>query len=145
MTIEAFTDGACKSNPGLGGWGVVLRMGPHEKQLSGAEPATTNNRMEITAAIRALQALKRPSCITIHTDSRYLINGITKWIYDWEKNGWKTAAKKPVLNTDLWQELQQATATHTIKWAWIKGHDGHPENERADQLASAAAEQMKTP
>ena len=101
--------------------------------------------MEITAAIRALQALKRPSCITIHTDSRYLINGITKWIYDWEKNGWKTAAKKPVLNTDLWQELQQATATHTIKWAWIKGHDGHPENERADQLASAAAEQMKTP
>jgi ribonuclease HI len=145
MTIEAFTDGACKSNPGPGGWGVVLRMGPHEKELSGSEPATTNNRMEITAAIRALQALKRPSCITIHTDSRYLINGITKWICDWEKNGWKTAAKKPVLNTDLWQELQQTTTPHTIKWAWIKGHDGHPENERADQLASAAAEQMKTP
>jgi len=137
--IEIFTDGACKGNPGPGGWGAVLRKGTVEKELSGGEPATTNNRMELTAVIRALQALQRPCQIALHTDSRYVIDGITKWIHGWQKNGWKTAAKKPVLNADLWQELQEATRPHRIEWKWVKGHAGHPENERADALASAAA------
>ncbi len=137
--VEIFTDGACKGNPGPGGWGVVLRMGHHEKDMAGSEPATTNNRMELTAVIRALEALKEPCHVHLHTDSRYVIDGITKWIFGWQKNGWKTAAKKPVLNGDLWQELLLATKRHRIVWIWVKGHDGNPENERADKLASDAA------
>jgi ribonuclease HI len=137
--VEIFTDGACKGNPGPGGWGVVLRMGHHEKELAGSEPATTNNRMELTAAIRALESLKEPCHVQLHTDSRYVIDGITGWIFGWQRNGWKTAARKPVLNSDLWQELQSAARRHQIEWIWVKGHDGHPENERADKLASDAA------
>ena len=137
--VEIYTDGACKGNPGPGGWGVVLRMGHHEKDMAGSEPATTNNRMELTAVIRALEALKEPCHVHLHTDSRYVIDGITKWIFGWQKNGWKTAAKKPVLNGDLWQELLLATKRHRIEWIWVKGHDGHPEIERADKLASDAA------
>ena len=137
--VEIFTDGACKGNPGPGGWGVVLRMGHHEKDIAGSEPATTNHRMELTAVIRALEALKEPCLVHLHTDSRYVIDGITKWIFGWQQNGWKTAAKKPVLNGDLWQELLLATKRHRIEWIWVKGHDGHPENERADKLASDAA------
>jgi len=137
--VEIFTDGACKGNPGPGGWGVVLRMGQHEKELCGSDPSTTNNRMELTAVIRALGALKEPCHVPLHTDSRYVIDGITKWIHGWRKNGWKTAAKKPVLNADLWQDLYEAARPHRIEWIWVKGHDGHPENERADRLASDAA------
>ena len=137
--VEVFTDGACKGNPGPGGWGAILRMGHHEKELSGGEAETTNNRMELTAVIRALTALKEPCEVHLHTDSRYVIDGITGWIFGWQRNGWKTAAKKPVLNADLWQELLAATRRHKIEWIWVKGHDGHPENERADQLASDAA------
>ncbi|GGZ98561.1 ribonuclease H [Novosphingobium arvoryzae] len=141
--VEVFTDGACKGNPGPGGWGAVLRMGPHEKELSGSEPGTTNNRMELTAVIEALGALKQPCEVHLHTDSRYVIDGITSWIFGWQKNGWKTAAKKPVLNADLWQVLLAATRPHKIKWIWVKGHAGHPENERADKLASDAAESLR--
>ena len=137
--IEIFTDGACKGNPGPGGWGAVLRMGKHEKELSGHAPATTNNRMELTAVIEALRALKSPCDIALHTDSRYVIDGITKWILGWQKNGWRNAAKKPVLNADLWRALLEAKGQHRITWLWVKGHDGHPENERADCLASDAA------
>jgi ribonuclease HI len=137
--VEIFTDGACKGNPGPGGWGVVLRMGHHEKELAGNEKVTTNNRMELTAAIRALESLKEPCEVHLHTDSRYVIDGITGWIFGWQKNGWKTAARKPVLNADLWQELQSAARRHQVEWIWVKGHDGHPENERADKLASDAA------
>ena len=137
--VEIFTDGACKGNPGPGGWGAILRNGGNEKELSGSDPATTNNRMELTAIIRALQALKAPCQVQLHTDSRYVIDGITKWIFGWQKNGWKTAAKKPVLNAELWQELLTATRPHKIDWIWVKGHAGHPENERADVLASNAA------
>ena len=137
--VEIYTDGACKGNPGPGCWGAILRNGPHEKELSGHDPDTTNNRMELTGAIRALQALNAPCTVKLHTDSRYVIDGITKWIFGWQKNGWKNAAKKPVANADLWQELQAATRPHKIDWIWVKGHDGHPENERADRLASNAA------
>ena len=137
--VEVFTDGACKGNPGPGGWGALLRMGVHEKELAGSEPLTTNNRMELTAVIRALEALTQPCQVQLHTDSRYVIDGITKWIYGWQKNGWKNAAKKPVLNADLWQELLGAVRRHRIEWIWVKGHDGHPENERVDRLASDAA------
>ncbi len=137
--VEIFTDGACKGNPGPGGWGAILRTGARERELAGSESATTNNRMELTAAIRALQALKEPCEVKLHTDSRYVIDGITSWIFGWQKNGWKNAAKKPVANADLWQELQAATQPHRIQWIWVKGHDGHPENERADRLASDAA------
>ena len=137
--VEIFTDGACKGNPGPGGWGAILRMGHHEKEMSGGEAATTNNRMELTAAIRALEALTQPCEVHLHTDSRYVIDGITGWIFGWQRNGWKNAAKKPVLNVDLWQQLQAATRAHKIEWIWVKGHDGHPENERADRLASDAA------
>ena len=137
--VEIFTDGACKGNPGPGGWGAILRLGHHEKELSGGEPQTTNNRMELTATIRALEALKEPCQVTLHTDSRYVIDGITGWVFGWQRNGWKTAARKPVLNADLWQELIAAVKRHKVEWVWVKGHDGHPENERADTLASDAA------
>ncbi|WOK36478.1 ribonuclease HI [Sphingomonas sp. C3-2] len=143
--VEIFTDGACKGNPGPGGWGAVLRMGAHEKEMSGGEPHTTNNRMEMLGAIRALQALKRPCRVTLYTDSVYVKDGITKWVFNWQKNGWMTAAKKPVKNAELWQELLEAIRPHQIEWQWVKGHAGHPENERADQLASAAAEAQRRP
>jgi len=138
MQIEIFTDGACSGNPGPGGWGAILRAGDHEKELSGGERTTTNNRMEMTAAIRALEALKQPSVITLYTDSRYVMDGVTKWIINWKKNGWKTADKKPVKNEDLWRALDAAAAPHKITWRWVKGHAGHPENERVDALARAA-------
>lgn len=140
--VEIFTDGACKGNPGPGGWGVVIRSGPHEKELSGGEALTTNNRMELTAAIRGLEALKRPCNVTLSTDSIYVRDGITKWIHGWRRNGWKTADRKPVKNAELWQELMDAAAPHKISWEWVKGHAGHPENERADQLACEAALQF---
>lgn len=143
--VEIFTDGACKGNPGPGGWGAVLRMGPNEKDISGGEPHTTNNRMELLAAIRALQALKRPCRVTLTTDSVYVKDGITKWIFGWQKNGWKTAAKKPVKNAELWQELLEAIKPHRIDWKWVKGHAGHPDNERADKLACDAAEAERRP
>ncbi len=133
------TDGACKGNPGPGGWGVVLRMGEREKDLSGGEKDTTNNRMELTAAIRGLQALKRPCHVILTTDSVYVRDGITKWVKGWMKNGWRTANKKPVKNVDLWQELVEICKIHRIEWHWVKGHAGDPDNERADQLASSAA------
>ena len=137
--VEIFTDGACKGNPGPGGWGAVLRMGAVEKELSGGEKLTTNNRMEMMAVVQALTALKRPCAVTRSTDSRYVMDGLTKWIHGWQKNGWKTADKKPVKNADLWQELLAAARLHRIAWQWVKGHAGHPENERADKLASDAA------
>ncbi|MET0251652.1 MAG: ribonuclease HI [Novosphingobium sp.] len=137
--VEIFTDGACKGNPGPGGWGALLRSEGHEKELSGGEPRSTNNRMELTAAIRSLEALKEPCEVTLHTDSKYVLDGITKWVAGWQRNGWKTAAKKPVLNVELWQALIAASAPHRIKWVWVKGHAGHAENERVDRLACAAA------
>jgi len=137
--VEIATDGACKGNPGRGGWGVLLRMGTTEKELSGGEPHTTNNRMELMAAIQGLNALKKPCRVKLSTDSRYVMDGLTKWIKGWQKNGWKTADKKPVKNADLWQQLLDAAKPHRIDWVWVKGHAGHPDNERADQLASDAA------
>ena len=137
--VEIATDGACKGNPGPGGWGVLIRMGAREKELSGGEKLTTNNRMELTAAIEGLNALKRPCRVTLSTDSRYVMDGLTKWIHGWRKNGWKTADKKPVKNADLWQKLIEAAAPHRVEWVWVKGHAGHPDNERADKLASDAA------
>jgi len=136
--IDLFTDGACSGNPGPGGWGAILRSGEHERELSGGERATTNNRMELTAVIKGLEALKRPSSVIIHTDSRYVMDGLTQWMPKWKKNGWKTADKKPVKNDDLWRELDQLCAKHEIKWRWVRGHSGHPENERADALAREA-------
>jgi ribonuclease HI len=137
--VEIATDGACKGNPGRGGWGVLLRMGGVEKELSGGEPHTTNNRMELMAAIQGLNALKRPCRVTLSTDSRYVMDGLTKWIHGWLKNGWRTADKKPVKNAELWQELLAAAKPHRVEWVWVKGHAGHPDNERADKLASDAA------
>ena len=137
--VEIFTDGACKGNPGPGGWGAILRMGAHEKELAGSDRATTNNRMEMTAVIKALEALSEPCAVSLHTDSKYVIDGITKWVAGWKRNGWKNASKQPVRNTDLWHELIAAELRHKVKWVWVKGHSGHPENERADQLASNAA------
>lgn len=141
--VELFTDGACKGNPGPGGWGAILRMGRHEKELSGSDPETTNNRMEMTAAIMALRALTEPCDVLLHTDSRYVIDGITKWVHGWKRNGWKNASRKPVRNADLWHELIEAAARHQVEWEWVKGHDGHPENERADRLASDAADAVR--
>jgi len=137
--VEMATDGACKGNPGPGGWGVVIRSGSAEKELSGGDPRTTNNRMELTAAIEGLKALTRPCTVILSTDSRYVMDGLTKWIAGWQRNGWKTAARQPVKNADLWQALIAAAAPHRIDWRWVKGHAGHPENERADKLASDAA------
>lgn len=137
--VEIATDGACKGNPGRGGWGVLLRMGTTEKELSGGEAHTTNNRMELMAAIQGLNALKKPCRVKLSTDSRYVMDGLTKWIKGWQRNGWKTADKKPVKNADLWQQLLDAAKPHRIEWVWVKGHAGHPDNERADQLASDAA------
>ncbi len=137
--VEIFTDGACKGNPGPGGWGAILRMGTHEKELSGGERATTNNRMELLAAIRALEALTMPCAVTLFTDSRYVIDGMTQWLAGWKRKGWVNAAKKPVANADLWQALDEAAARHEVSWRWVRGHSGHPENERADRLASDAA------
>ncbi len=142
--VEIFTDGACKGNPGPGGWGAVIRYGAHEKELSGAEAETTNNRMELAAAIEGLNALTRSCRVTLHTDSKYVMDGITKWIHGWRRNGWRTADKKPVKNADLWQALEAATARHQVEWRWVKGHAGHPENERADKLASDAARTATT-
>ena len=138
--VEIFTDGACKGNPGPGGWGALLRMGRHEKELSGGEAHTTNNRMEMTAVIRALEALAEPCEVLLHSDSRYVIDGMTKWIEGWQRKGWITASRKPVLNADLWHELIAAAAPHRIEWTWVKGHSGHTENDRVDQLACAEAE-----
>jgi ribonuclease HI len=138
-TVEIFTDGACKGNPGPGGWGAILRMGPHEKEMSGSDPQTTNNRMEMTAVIRGLNALIEPCEVTVYTDSRYVIDGITKWVAGWKRNGWVNASKQPVRNADLWHDLIEAAQRHRITWQWVRGHNGHVENERVDKLASDAA------
>lgn len=138
MEVEIWTDGACSGNPGPGGWGAVLRFGERERELSGGEAQTTNNRMELRAAIESLNALKRPCDVLLHTDSRYVMDGITDWIRGWKARGWKTAAKKPVKNADLWQELDMANSRHQVRWHWVKGHAGDAGNERADQLARDA-------
>ena len=143
--LEIFTDGACKGNPGPGGWGAVIRYGKHEKEISGGDPDTTNNRMELSATIQALKILIEPCEVKLHTDSRYVIDGITKWIHGWQRTGWKNASKQPVSNIDLWHDLIEATARHQVEWIWVKGHNGHPENERADRLASDAAEAIAKP
>ncbi|MES2753213.1 MAG: ribonuclease HI [Pseudomonadota bacterium] len=137
--VEIATDGACKGNPGPGGWGAVIRFGTREKELAGGEPLTTNNRMELTAVIEALNALTKPCAVQLSTDSRYVMDGLTKWVKGWQRNGWRTADKKPVKNVELWQALVAATARHRIEWTWVKGHAGHSDNERADVLASDAA------
>ena len=133
--IVIHTDGACSGNPGTGGWGAILESGAHRKELKGGEALTTNNRMELTAAIEALEALKAPSDVALYTDSNYLRDGITKWIRKWKTNGWRTADKKPVRNADLWQRLEEACARHDVRWHWVRGHAGHDENERADELS----------
>jgi ribonuclease HI len=142
-TIDIYTDGACSGNPGPGGWGALLVADGHEKELSGSANPTTNNRMEMTAAIAALEALKRPSAVRLHTDSMYLRDGITRYIHKWKVNGWKTADKKPVKNVDLWQRLEAALERHHVEWHWVRGHSGHPENERADALARQGVEQAR--
>ena len=142
--IEIYTDGACKGNPGPGGWGALLLAGEHKKEIFGGERETTNNRMELQAAIEALSALKKPSEVTLHTDSQYLRKGILEWIHNWKRKGWKTSANKPVKNADLWQQLDALVATHTVEWRWVKGHSGHPGNERADALANRGCEQAIT-
>lgn len=141
--VEIFTDGACRGNPGPGGWAALIRMGARERELSGGEPLTTNNRMELTAAIRALEALKRPCRVELHTDSVYVRDGITKWIHGWQRNGWRTADRKPVKNEELWRELLDAVATHQVRWHWVKGHSGHVENDRVDALACAEADKLR--
>ena len=138
--VEAFTDGACRGNPGPGGWGVLLRYGDHERELSGGEPDTTNNRMELTAAIRALEALSERCSVDVFTDSTYVRSGITEWLPAWQARGWRTAGRKPVKNRDLWQRLSELVGDHDVRWHWVKGHAGHPENERADALANTGLE-----
>lgn len=140
--IEIYTDGACKGNPGLGGWGVFLRYKEHEKELFGGEENTTNNRMELMAAIKGLEALKSPSEVRLTTDSNYVKQGINSWIHNWKKRQWKTADKKPVKNQDLWQRLDELNNTHKVTWCWVKGHSGHVENEKADELANKGVEQI---
>lgn len=142
-SVEMYTDGACRGNPGKGGWGALLRYNGHEKTLYGGEPMTTNNRMELMAVIQGLQALKRPGLdIKVFSDSKYVLNGISEWLPNWKKRGWKTAAKKPVLNADLWQVLDELAAQHQIQWEWVKGHSGHPENELADSLANRGIDEL---
>jgi ribonuclease HI len=141
-TVEAFTDGGCRGNPGPGGWGAVLRFGTYEKELKGSESETTNNRMELMAAISALTALSEPCSVVLTTDSTYVKDGITKWIRNWKANGWRTAAKKPVKNKDLWQQLDVQCLHHTVDWRWVKGHTGHEGNERADALANQAMDEV---
>ena len=141
--VEIFTDGACRGNPGPGGWGAILRLGSKEKELWGGERETTNNRMELTAAIRALAALRRPVAAIVHTDSQYVLKGISEWIHGWKRNGWKTADRKPVKNADLWQQLDAVTRQHRLEWVWVRGHTGHPENERADALANRGINELK--
>ena len=138
--VEIYTDGACRGNPGPGGWAALLRTGGKEREISGGEALTTNNRMELTAAIRALDALKKPCRVALHTDSNYLRDGITKWIHGWRRNGWRTADRKPVKNAELWQELCAAAEPHRIEWHWVKAHSGHAENDRVDALACAEAD-----
>jgi ribonuclease HI len=142
--VVIYTDGACSGNPGRGGWGAVLESGRAKRELYGGDPATTNNRMELMAAIQALEALKRPSTVTLYTDSKYLLDGITKWINGWQRNGWKTSAKQPVKNADLWRRLTEAMDGHDITWKWVKGHAGDPGNERADELARLGVEESAT-
>ena len=141
--VEIFTDGACSGNPGPGGWGAILRIGQKERELSGGEAATTNNRMELMGVISGLEALKRPCTVTINTDSKYVLDGASKWIHGWKKNGWRTADKKPVKNVELWQRLDAAQKAHKLKWVWVKGHSGHVENERADELARVEVEKLR--
>ena len=140
--VEIFTDGVCRGNPGPGGWAALLRLGEHERLISGADAETTNNRMELMAAIRGLEALKRPSSVSLTTDSQYVRQGITQWITQWKKNGWRTSQKKPVKNQDLWQRLDVVLEQHTVSWHWVKGHSGHVENERVDQAANDAIDDM---
>lgn len=142
-TIEIFTDGACRGNPGPGGWAALLRKGDHERLISGAEPDTTNNRMELMAAIEALALLKRPSRVELTTDSQYLRQGVQQWMARWKRNGWRTAQKQPVKNRDLWERLDQLTASHEIQWHWVRGHSGHVENERVDEEANRAIDAMQ--
>ena len=141
--VEIFTDGACSGNPGPGGWGAILRLKGREREIYGSEPATTNNRMEMTAAIRALEALRERCTVTLYTDSQYLRQGITEWLANWKKRGWRTADRKPVKNQDLWLRLEELTAIHDIDWQWVRGHDGHPENERADALANRGLDECR--
>ncbi len=140
--VEIFTDGACRGNPGPGGWGVVLRYNGHEKELYGGERETTNNRMELTAAIRGLEALKRPCRVRLTTDSRYVQQGITEWLENWKRRNWKTAGRKPVKNADLWRRLDELARQHRVEWHWVRGHSGHPENERADELANRGIDEL---
>lgn len=140
--VEIFTDGACRGNPGPGGWGALLRFGGHERPLYGAEPDTTNNRMELMAAIEGLRALSEPCRVVLTTDSQYVRKGITEWLPNWKRRGWKTASKQPVKNADLWQELERSAVDHEIDWQWVKGHSGHRENELADQLANRGIDEM---
>jgi ribonuclease HI len=141
-TVEIYSDGACRGNPGPGGWGVLLRTQGHEKELYGGEAETTNNRMELMAAISGLEALKRPCTVVITTDSQYVMKGITEWMATWKRRGWKTSANKPVKNVDLWQRLDSALAPHEVQWHWVRGHTGHPENERADALANRGIDEL---
>jgi ribonuclease HI len=140
--IEMFTDGACRGNPGPGGWGVMLRFNSTEKELFGGEAQTTNNRMELMAAIRGMEALTKPCSVVLTTDSQYVMKGITEWMENWKRRGWKTAAKKPVKNVDLWQRLSSALEKHEVEWQWVRGHTGHPENERADELANRGIDEL---
>ncbi len=142
VDIQIFTDGACRGNPGPGGWGVILRSGSHEKELFGGEQSTTNNRMELRAAIEGLAALKRPSRVTVTTDSQYVRQGITQWIEGWKRNQWRTSAKKAVKNQDLWQLLDELTSRHEVTWEWVRGHSGHPDNELADALANRGIDEL---
>ena len=141
--VRIYTDGACKGNPGPGGWGALLRSGAHERELFGGDPATTNNRMELTAVIRALEALERASKVELYTDSEYVMKGITEWLAAWKRRGWKTADRKPVKNADLWRELDELAGRHEVRWHWVRGHAGHPENERADELANRGVASLR--